>query len=67
MDAYLDQLALETAQAIRLLEWRVFPGGPAQRDAAVQVLVREALEKARRDARVGEPKPALKSEFPLFE
>lgn len=49
MDSYLDQLALETAQAIRLLEWRVFPGGPAQRDAAVQVLVREALEKARRD------------------
>ncbi len=54
-------------QAIRQLEWRVFPGGPAQREAAIQVVVREALEKARRDARVGEPKPALKSEFPLFE
>ena len=50
MDAYLDTLAVETAQAIRLLEWRPLPGGPAQRDAAVQVLVREALEKARRDA-----------------
>jgi hypothetical protein len=49
MDSYLDTLALETAQAIRALEWRVFPGGPAQREAAVQVAIREALEKARRD------------------
>lgn len=50
MDSYLDTLALETAQAIQALEWRVFPGGPGQRLAATQVAIREALEKARRDA-----------------
>lgn len=49
MDAYLDELALEAAQAIRALEWRVYPGGPDQRTAAVQVAVREVLDKARRD------------------
>lgn len=53
MDAYLDELALEAAQAIRALEWRVYPGGPDQRTAAVQVAVREALDKARRDPGYG--------------
>jgi hypothetical protein len=28
----------------------VFPGGPAQREAAIQVAIREALERARRYA-----------------